>query len=1266
MMFPQRPSCKDSEEDLLDFQDKFLASGKKPSAKVVKCSRENKKEFGKDFIKLENYEISRDSTEQSETEITGKKENEDMMIEMDKYDTHVTKVLSNIIKERDVPNKPILFPAFQSHAFPPLYKCQKRSTGVKKSMFAQQFQAQDVKKKACNQSTSKSGSLEESTSANLQEMFPPSRVISGDGLIPLSNNRHQSVDPVCQIHEENIKQIAGMTEQEILQEQQKIRTLLNPKTIDFLINMKKQKTTVGEKLMGNTTQKKDKSTADIPHEKNVLQQSDVLLSEQLIKQRARWMGMEKVEDEKMEWMKLFDQNNCKVIDHPTRFDFEGKLLSVDKSQNIPTYVGLHHHGKEASLAGYTLQELLTMVRSEFLQQRVISLKVLDRIIRKEKMYEYQDNTTTNLMQVLLDAGLVFVLRWALDDRSYICMQAAVSALSALLSTSEGQRKFLEINFLSHRGLEQPFFQLYNRSQKLETLELLKKDLILGLLSMNLLPRIRYILEVCNPDTQMKINCLQILERISSHSIDASLKVLDCPRLIKFLVNTYIENPAKESFPDLKHLDALPQVTRIFVNIALTGRYACNKLFQQHESIYKLVTKFLAEVGGFAGKEGDDNTLETSILESELNVLKFWIIGLSYGQMLDLFRDMGTSLLLQLQACNKILIGKYNIAQLKWLKHVLKLVSSAACNLESNDIAFSGYVDVTITIAKDAFKTLKSCKKTDLKKCLKGVLALALDVIGTFYSRLHKYSAIDAVQLATNMETSVLPLIQSLQNFIFEQSICWSNPSAASDGSSLPSLPDLQLNHISEKDMGKMLEFVAVQMLWSSYLRCCFIMAKCCRSVCSALSSLLKIIPSKFTTNYTKGAHWYFNRYATYSMYWAVKLFVVTMPHVKDLDEFKFQYHFVALQCFSLLGSGDEFYAHDLLSTVLFHKEMISQDKQNLEEKVLVEELPIVQSGYMFCFTIADNILANSKFRCTPDPPSVNTFLVSYGSLPLLPLDWIFMPLIQAYDATVQRGETSNPREISHVLRTTRVVLKFILLVEKTNPNYMTHICLEAKLTRLMCVFLSGSDIFLEPTVHGLLSTLFGFYCSNCEVLDFEAPIAGLTSFFDFYTSLLEQFEAVSYGDKLFSSVVLLPLAQSCYAKYKLALWSQHRDSLRVITLNTDQTLLLRSAYLQPLERSTQVLYAYIHAIAGGYCQYERNPFLYQIAVHHIASFIFQRTLVTEMTIRRKMLNVVESVKDELFRKHILRYDISAEIPNRFESLNYLPAWNETVLKHLRS
>ncbi|CAH3186881.1 unnamed protein product, partial [Porites evermanni] len=113
-----------------------------------------------------------------------------------------------------------------------------------------------------------------------------------------------------------------------------------------------------------------------------------------------------------------------------RFDFNGNL--VDQSDDIPEYLGLHHHGDDPSSAGYTLEELTVLARSSFLQQRVLALQVLARIIRQAQLGVFQEHLDDNIVSVLLDAGVLFLLRWALDDSSDAVIAAAIQCFAAIL------------------------------------------------------------------------------------------------------------------------------------------------------------------------------------------------------------------------------------------------------------------------------------------------------------------------------------------------------------------------------------------------------------------------------------------------------------------------------------------------------------------------------------------------------------------------------------------------------------------------------------------------------------------------------------------------------------------------------------------------------------------------------------------------------------------------------------------------------------------
>lgn len=63
-----------------------------------------------------------------------------------------------------------------------------------------------------------------------------------------------------------------------------------------------------------------------------------------------------------------------------RFDFKGNLITPKTSRNIPMNLGLHHHGENPEMAGYTIPELAQLARSTVAGQRCIAIRTLGRIL----------------------------------------------------------------------------------------------------------------------------------------------------------------------------------------------------------------------------------------------------------------------------------------------------------------------------------------------------------------------------------------------------------------------------------------------------------------------------------------------------------------------------------------------------------------------------------------------------------------------------------------------------------------------------------------------------------------------------------------------------------------------------------------------------------------------------------------------------------------------------------------------------------------------
>jgi len=132
-----------------------------------------------------------------------------------------------------------------------------------------------------------------------------------------------------------------------------------------------------------------------------------------------------------------------------------------------------------------------------------------------------------------------------------------------------------------------------------------------------------------------------------------------------------------------------------------------------------------------------------------------------------------------------------------------------------------------------------------------------------------------------------------------------------------------------------------------------------------------------------------------------------------------------------------------------------------------------------------------------------------------------------------------------------MTLTFVEQLEQQGLQIFTPL---EKLMYLMIAFMGPDSQFLEPELHTLLNAqLNHFYAQNAlHFFDFEATYEDKANFEPLYYLFVNHFEAASYGDELFSSLVLLPLAQKYDNKWRRRIWSEHVQAMRF--LNCDENL----------------------------------------------------------------------------------------------------------------
>lgn len=162
--------------------------------------------------------------------------------------------------------------------------------------------------------------------------------------------------------------------------------------------------------------------------------------------------------------------------------------------------------------------------------------------------------------------------------------------------------------------------------------------------------------------------------------------------------------------------------------------------------------------------------------------------------------------------------------------------------------------------------------------------------------------------------------------------------------------------------------------------------------------------------------------------------------------------------------------------------------------------------------------------------------------------------------------------------------------------------------------------------------------SRLHSLDLNVPPPGLASFQDLYIALLTQYEAVSFGDRLFGCWVLLPLQRRYSATMRLAVFGEHVAILRSLGVTLEQVIMVLhvfafhcvnlfyntiyvihlklsipiECFTSPPEDSLPLLRLYFRSLVTGTLRSSWCPVMYVVALSHVNSFIFSQDAAAQV------------------------------------------------------
>nr|XP_020496381.1 RNA polymerase II-associated protein 1 isoform X1 [Labrus bergylta]XP_020496382.1 RNA polymerase II-associated protein 1 isoform X1 [Labrus bergylta] len=1403
----RRPKPTDSESDLLREQEQFLTSGAPSAANVVRRPDKRRGQAGagdgeqdgeddgeqRDVVTIEDLPDQLPSLTPAPPKKSRFKasrvtfEAEDAEETLDRHDTHISAVLSRIV-EKDTTSTPISLPALTGVAFPKVMhrsetnsQVQMSSVGGKKSIFALHIAAQRIKEgktplhcgpEAAQIPGHREQNLPPETSMDTDQSEATNhrpnpisglRLVSGQGLQGLEGSAE-----TMRIHRENQAKLQAMSQDEILQEQRKLLSQLDPRLVEFVRSHKAQslpssaspskqpqgKCSEGNFPLDNVSRESDSSRAavlsqnpqevemereeeeeeeDMPPPPPLLVVTGMMEKDLPVKPRKEWLHMNKLEPEKLEWMRDLPAPRKKGTKKAmqARFDFAGTL--IPPSEDLPTHLGLHHHGEEPERAGYSLQELFLLSRSQLNQQRSLALGTLAHILSKARAGGYVSVLTGSMMSTLLDAGLIFLLRFALDDGVEGVMSAAVHALKALLVCAEDE-ECLDCTFSWFSGLAS--FPMLPSAQEEEDEEdeglpetmketakekeerksdhyVARQDVVKGLLKMKLLPRLRYILEVVRPSPRVVQDVLDILTRIARHSSSSAAQVLDCPRLMETVMSEFLSTswtaPSSPLPPSVYGLP-LASAMKLIRVLATSGRHACARLLNSLGVRERLSCLLSAEPSELLLEPAEALRITTE-------AFRLWAVASAYSQAGKLYIDLYPSLANALQSVHKVLDASHPLWPLQ-LQRVLALLSlltqvthTAGCHQELQaglvssqgqecppppPVSWGHVTGLQASLVGHLKAFVKNLDDLVQKESSLAVIPAYLTYLQAYYHQLSRQSCFKPVETLQELEllTSevLLPLlshhvVQGLMKNLKSSSVVCNVQSCHPGPETTLSLPGLSCPGWRDRPgmvvpsspfplltgLGLLLETITGI---HKGLSCKFKGLLLSEHVIGYLRSCSQATP---TLSHTRA---WMLRHEHHLLYLLLQLAHRLVPVEPEVAKHASLYHQVALVLLPWLLPGSEFLAHELLSTIIFSRDFLSEGHSGGPEAIELGELRLQEETHHHTSPSLQTVGALLREACVQLPSIRGCFLTHLAHLepsvltsrdtllgrnpwirslflpeltgPTMPSDWHFLPLISLYErAGASDGGGLAVEELPHgALQAVSHCLQWLLLLEVWREEALKVIPPVAKLARLSCVFLCSSDMFLERPVQKMTWGLFRLFTrkSRLDSLDLNIPPPGLASFQDLYISVLTQYEAVSFGDRLFGCWVLLPLQRKYSTTMRLAVFGEHVGILRSLGVTLEQLSIPIERFTSPPEDSLPLLHLYFRSLVTGSLKPRWCPVLYVVALSHVNSFIFSQDAAAQKVeaARHSMLRKIYYLADEVLKNHLLLF----RLPQRHSELGF--------------
>ncbi len=1057
-------------------------------------------------------------------------------------------------------------------------KPEEMTTTTKKSLFSQAVASRRGEKTRPQEASRTSGTTS-------RPLLPSrSAIVEGSSL-------EKGAREAEKIHLENLERIQKMTLSEIEEARRELLGAMKPETVAFL---KTKALTIAS----------EKQEDEVPPEKKV--------RESAAEVAASFLHMDKPEPEKMEWMNDVDTAKAPppTQGFSARFDFEGSLLPYEA--DIPVTAGLYHHGEEPGRPGYTPEELLTLARSSNHQQRVMAFNVISKIVKNFKLGLFDSSLEQNVLVELLNAGLLTILRISLDEKEGDSLREASLACLRQVLDNQFDEFGLDAASSTHLGHIQPSLPtktLRDPAAKVEYIrnkgslqddEVMSLDCVLGLLRTDLLQRFYYILTKLNPSPSATVNLLCVLIRISRHSLQSAMSILNHSGLL-----IEVGKLLQESSSDAKITFACLKLYRV---LSAWSRSTASSVFSDAST---LISRLVAADSGALGPS--------------LEALRLWDCLLRYGYGQNLFLDL-YPLIIRFFVSIRIQLDPRSFDQgsdggapevnLEVACGLLKVYESSVClHLEEKEQSLHEFrpFKEQHRILEDILSFLPAYldQRNEMTPFLRlkffsvGAEAFATSLKG-FVKSTNAVEAMDqCLEFSRTTLSRILRSSSSIVKTLEEESVLLSDlvDGRSRDPDNLPSLgiTSQNLKLVAREDSPfRLLAGVSHLALTLLRLNPCIGDEPQVRADLSSWLLSLGSYPLEVLT---------VSRKMGLKSNWFVKDETFFLHNILLIDERIRALKLEGQAAGSLLCLLHTEHKH--MAEEPFYKVFRNADYKLLEEKFShlgMEEVLLPPAPEHSKARVVEIMEVYARYlpRNTKNVQIETLTERNSGEL-LFPSDWRFLPILEAFtkDQEEPLEEERQDSTSSEYLKNIELSLHWISLELAGWKRSMTPSEASLYLSRLMTVFMFSNSIFLEKSIKKYLGFCF------CQVVkvsegksDFAQPIPGVTpSFTEFYAQAWSQYGAVSYGDSLFSLALILPTIKE--SKLKTIMWLDNADMLNSFRLSErDLPDPIDIDWFVCKEKQDPdgegLIEAYVRAILGGKVTELRTPLLFKIAKENIA------------------------------------------------------------------